>query len=203
MLSKCARAATSTLIHAARGAGIQRRAASSDPAYYFHYTSVIFGSLSPSFVTQALRHEEPSEPIDLEKAMRDHQNYMDQVKKLVPNSVQIPPDDKYPDLVYVEDPAVVLDGKALITKMGQSTRAGEIEHMRPVLAGMGLEMFEMDDPNAIIDGGDVLFTGREFLVGLSKRTNKVCIVLLGTAVASFIHSDHTSDPLCDNTYHKA
>ena len=51
---------------------------------------------------------------------------------------------------------------------------------------MGLEIFEVDDPEAIIDGGDVMFTGREFLVGLSKRTNKVnllrmlcvCVLLL-------------------------
>ena len=176
MLSKVLRAASSTVLHASRRAAavqLQRRTVSSDPATYFNFTRVVFGTLSPSFVTGSLRHEEPAEPIDLAKAVRDHENYVAEVGKLVGHAVQIPADDSYPDIVFVEDPAVVLDGKAFITKMGQPTRAGEIEHMRPVLRDMGLEIFEVDDPEAIIDGGDVMFTGREFLVGLSKRTNKV------------------------------
>ena len=41
----------------------------------------------------------------------------------------------------------------------------------------GLEVLEMTGP-AHMDGGDVLFTGREFFVGLSERTNKVYAVLL-------------------------
>lgn len=36
----------------------------------------------------------------------------------------------------------------------------------------GLSIVEMTDP-ARMDGGDVLFTGREFFVGLSDRTNQV------------------------------
>jgi len=36
---------------------------------------------------------------------------------------------------------------------------------------IGLPIVELSDPNATIDGGDVLFTGREFFVGLSTRTN--------------------------------
>ena len=36
----------------------------------------------------------------------------------------------------------------------------------------GLSLTAMKDP-ARMDGGDVLFTGREFFVGLSDRTNQV------------------------------
>lgn len=35
-----------------------------------------------------------------------------------------------------------------------------------------LPMVEIADPKATLDGGDVLFTGREFFVGLSQRTNE-------------------------------
>ena len=35
----------------------------------------------------------------------------------------------------------------------------------------GLNIIEITDPMATLDGSDVLFTGREFFVGLSKRTN--------------------------------
>ena len=181
MLSKFVGAAPPAVLRCSTGrlAAAQRRAASSDPAHYFHYTRAVFGSLSPSFVTRSLRHEEPAEPIDLAKAIRDHQTYMSEVRKLVPHAVQIPPDDSFPDLVFVEDPAVVQDGKALITRMGEPTRAGEVGPMRLVLAEMGLELYEVDDPEAIIDGGDVMFTGREFLVGLSRRTNKVLLQCCG------------------------
>ena len=176
MLSRCIRATSSKLFKSSGKTVVsakQCRAISSDPADYFHYTRAVFGSLSQSFVAGALRAEEPAVPIDLQKAVRDHKVYVDEVKKLIPHTVQIPADEAFPDLVFVEDPAVVHDGKALITKMSAPSRAGEIQHMRPVLEGMGLNIIEIDDPEATIDGGDVMFTGREFLVGLSSRTNKV------------------------------
>ena len=87
--------------------------------------------------------------------------------------VQIPAEERFPDLVYVEDPAVVLDGTALITQMAPPTRAPEILVMQPVLEKMGYRIVTMKEPGAYLDGGDVMFTGREFLVGLSERTNQV------------------------------
>ena len=87
--------------------------------------------------------------------------------------VQIPAEEQFPDLVYVEDPAVVLDGTALITQMAPPTRAPEIVVMQPVLENMGYRIVHMKEPGAYLDGGDVMFTGREFLVGLSGRTNPV------------------------------
>ncbi len=37
---------------------------------------------------------------------------------------------------------------------------------------LDLPLAEIADPKAKLDGGDVLFTGREFFVGLSKWTNE-------------------------------
>ncbi|MXQ86095.1 hypothetical protein E5288_WYG002085 [Bos mutus] len=44
--------------------------------------------------------------------------------------------------------------------------------MKEALENLQLNIVEMKDENATLDGGDVLFTGREFFVGLSKRTNQ-------------------------------
>ncbi|XP_073679130.1 N(G),N(G)-dimethylarginine dimethylaminohydrolase 1 [Garra rufa] len=44
--------------------------------------------------------------------------------------------------------------------------------MKAVLIGLSLNIVEMTDESATLDGGDVLFTGREFFVGLSTRTNQ-------------------------------
>ena len=44
--------------------------------------------------------------------------------------------------------------------------------MREALESLGLVSMEVSDPDACIDGGDVIFTGKELLCGLSKRTNE-------------------------------
>ena len=62
--------------------------------------------------------------------------------------------------------------------MGVLTRAGEIGPMRETIEKYAnqlriKEIVQMKSPGAYLDGGDVLFTGREFLIGLSERTNAV------------------------------
>ena len=48
-----------------------------------------------------------------------------------------------------------------------------------------LTVVEMTDP-ARMDGGDVLFTGREFLVGLSDRTNQVSVSYTATFLPNIV-----------------
>jgi len=144
-----------------------------DVAEYFQFQRAIVGTLPCSFVTQSLRSKEPSKPVDLENAKQQHSIYVSELKKLIPIVVQIPPDERFPDSVYVEDPVVVHEGTALIAQMKPDTRAEEFSALRPVLEEMNLRIVEMREPGAYLDGGDVLFTGREFLVGQSERTNAV------------------------------
>lgn len=156
----------------------RRTQSTTDLAEYFHYTRGIVASqacLNERFVRQSLRYREPSEPIDIDRARQQHANYVQQLSKLIPNVVAVPSDDHFPDQVFVEDPVVVLDGTALLSHMEPPTRTGESGPMRAVLERLGLRIVEMNDEGAYLDGGDVLFTGREFLVGLSRRTNKVGI----------------------------
>uniref|UniRef100_A0A8C2CU84 Dimethylargininase n=1 Tax=Cyprinus carpio TaxID=7962 RepID=A0A8C2CU84_CYPCA len=47
-----------------------------------------------------------------------------------------------------------------------------ITAVKAALTELGLNIVEMTDESATLEGGDVLFTGREFFVGLSKRTNQ-------------------------------
>ncbi|XP_015210845.1 N(G),N(G)-dimethylarginine dimethylaminohydrolase 1 isoform X2 [Lepisosteus oculatus] len=46
------------------------------------------------------------------------------------------------------------------------------EAVGSALKELGLNVVEMVEETATLDGGDVLFTGREFFVGLSRRTNQ-------------------------------
>ncbi len=145
-------------------------------ADYFHFQRAIVGSpesINENFVKNSLRIDQPDKAIVIEKAKQQHSIYVSELRKLIPTIVEVPADDRFPDQVYVEEPAVILNGVALLTKMAPPSRAGEIEPMRKVLESMNLDIVEMKKPGAFLDGGDVLFTGREFFIGLSERTNEV------------------------------
>ena len=172
---------------------VQHSGHQTDIAEYFQFTKAVVAShdsLSGNFAKFSLRHREPKEPIDVEKAREQHRNYVRELRKLIGHVELVPARQEFPDQVFVEDPAVVLDGVALMTKMRSPSRAGEGEPMRPVLENMDLRIVEMKNPDAFLDGGDVIFTGREFLVGLSKRTNKVSQAELST---------HDLEADCTNT----
>ena len=144
-----------------------------DVGEYFHYKRAIVGSLNNSFSEHSLTMEPSQRAIDITKAQKHHKEYVDSLKKLINQIVQIPANDAYPDQVFVEDSAVVCAGKALVTNVKMATRRGEKADTLKTLESMGLPIYQMKDPNAHLDGGDVLFTGREFFIGLSSRTSKV------------------------------
>ena len=147
-----------------------------DVAAYFNFQRAIIGSpvsINQKFADNALRIDQPTEPIDVRKAKQQHTAYVSELKKLIPEVVEVPFDERFPDQVFVEEPAVCLDGTALMTQMKPASRAREVEPMKPVLESMGFSIVEMREHGAYLDGGDVLFTGREFLIGLTARTNSV------------------------------
>ncbi|KAB0360805.1 hypothetical protein FD755_003347 [Muntiacus reevesi] len=71
-----------------------------------------------------------------------------------------------------------------------------VDMMKEALEKLQLNIVEMKDENATLDGGDVLFTGREFFVGLSKRTNqRGAEILADTFKIMQQMSDHRYDKL--------
>ncbi|GAA6075317.1 N(G),N(G)-dimethylarginine dimethylaminohydrolase 1 isoform X1 [Tachysurus ichikawai] len=64
-------------------------------------------------------------------------------------------------------PDIAVETLIRCCKIRASTKA-----MKNALMKLGLNIVEMTDESATLDGGDVLFTGQEFFVGLSKRTNQ-------------------------------
>nr|XP_040039632.1 N(G),N(G)-dimethylarginine dimethylaminohydrolase 1 isoform X2 [Gasterosteus aculeatus aculeatus] len=64
-------------------------------------------------------------------------------------------------------------------------RAPPTETMKSALKELNLNIVEMTDEKATLDGGDVLFTGREFFVGLSKRTNQRGAEILADAFKDY------------------
>ncbi|XP_003223085.1 N(G),N(G)-dimethylarginine dimethylaminohydrolase 1 isoform X1 [Anolis carolinensis] len=127
-----------------------------------------------SLSRQALRRKaKASEVVDFARAEREFQLYVAVLKsKLGLQVLELPADESLPDCVFVEDVAVVCEETALLTRPGAPSRRKEVEAMKRALESLSLNIVEMTDEQATLDGGDVLFTGREFFVGLSNRTNR-------------------------------
>ena len=146
----------------------------------FHYRTALVRGLSPLFASAALRSA-PA-PIDQSRAAAQHDAYVTALKSVVPHVVELPPADGCADSVFIEDTAVCVGDTALLTRPGAVSRQGETEAVGVALAGLGLRVV-LPPPGALIDGGDVLFTGAELFVGLSRRTNEAGVAALRSTFA--------------------
>jgi dimethylargininase len=123
--------------------------------------------VSPSIAQCELTHLE-REPIEYERAVAQHAEYQHALEHAGFHIVEIDADASFPDCVFIEDTAVVLDEIAVIMRPGASSRRGEISAVEEVLRQYR-ELVRIDAP-ATLDGGDVLVLDDTIYVGLSTRT---------------------------------
>jgi dimethylargininase len=109
------------------------------------------------------------EPIDVARAEAQHRDYEAALARLGARVVSLPAEPDLPDCVFVEDPALVLDEIAIITRMGTESRRGESESLAAALARFR-PLARMHEP-ATLEGGDVVRMGKTLYVGLSRRSN--------------------------------
>lgn len=134
----------------------------------------------PDSFAECLTLEEKLSPIDVSKARLQHAAYVEALKGLVGNVVELPADDTCPDCPFVEDTAVVIRDRAFITRPGAPERRGEVPAVAQALRGLGLQTTEATSP-ARIDGGDVLHLDDHIFVGLSSRTDEAGVAALAAA----------------------
>ncbi|XP_069630244.1 putative hydrolase DDAH2 isoform X2 [Haliaeetus albicilla] len=113
-----------------------------------------------------------SPPLDLAKAHRQLGVYAGILRqKLGLQVVELPPAPGGLRALLLEDLAVVQGDTALLTRPWRPTRRHELSSVRAVLEELKLRVVTVTDEGATLDGSDVLFTGREFFVGISPWTN--------------------------------
>jgi dimethylargininase len=120
------------------------------------------------------------QPIDLARAVEQHQRYQDCLADLGAHVEVLPATPSMPDGVFVEDPAIVLDEVAVITRMGAASRRGEAESLAVALAQYR-ELLRIEDPGTL-EGGDVMRVDKTLYVGYSRRTNIAGIQQLAALV---------------------
>jgi dimethylargininase len=111
----------------------------------------------------------PRQPIDIDLAIEQHQQYERTLTAMGVHVMSLPEQPAMPDAVFVEDPLVVFDELAIVTRMGSPSRRAESHTLAEAIAPFRPLRF-ITEP-ATLDGGDVMRIGRAVFVGLSSRTN--------------------------------
>jgi dimethylargininase len=130
----------------------------------------------------------PRDPIDVDRASAQNRAYRHALEALGCRVVALPAEPAWPDSVFVEDVAIVLDEVAVLTRPGAASRREEV-------ASVGLELRRHRSVLAIeapgtIDGGDVLRLGNTLYVGRSARSNPEGIAQLGALLADYGYAVH-------------
>ena len=123
------------------------------------------GASYPSAITEQV----PPPPVDLPAALVQHRAYVAALAACGAEIIELPPDDKHPDSVFVQDPVVVVDGQAIALRSAVASRRGEARQLVEVLE-RHMPVASLQAP-ATLDGGDVLVTDGTLYVGMSARSN--------------------------------
>jgi len=107
--------------------------------------------------------------IDIAKAAEQHRQYEACLRAMGAEVISLPAEAELPDSVFVEDPAVVVDEVAVLTRPGAESRRLEGQSLAKTLARFR-PLRWMQAP-ATLEGGDVMRAGKTFYVGASARTN--------------------------------
>ncbi|XP_064840037.1 putative hydrolase DDAH2 [Oncorhynchus masou masou] len=115
--------------------------------------------------------------------------------------IEIPADPELPESWRIEDVAVIQGDTALITRPFKQQRRREAEAVRRVMSELNLTVVELGaeeggSVGATLEGSDVLFTGREFFVGISSHTNHRGAEVLADTFRDFTVS---TVPVCVGT----
>lgn len=134
--------------------------------------TAVVREVSPRFAECEITHIERT-PIDLDLARAQHRSYVEALRQLGCDVVELPAEVDLPDSVFVEDTAFILPELAVITRPGADSRKPETGSIARALAPL-IQLVHVREP-ATLDGGDVLVLGRRAYVGLSTRSSQAAI----------------------------
>ena len=119
-------------------------------------TTAMFGEGTPNYET----------------AIKQHDNYVETLRSLGLEVLDLEADERYPDSCFVEDPAVVMAECAIITNPATDSRNGEKYEIVDAIKKFynDDQIFHIEAPGTM-EGGDVMLVEKHFYVGQSDRTN--------------------------------
>jgi dimethylargininase len=124
---------------------------------------------------------------DLGLMQAHHADYIAALKSTGAIVVELEAMEAFPDSVFVEDTALCLPEGAVVMRPGAPSRLGEAAEMAPHLAALYGQVVRISGTDSFIEGGDILTTETEILVGRSARTNAEGVAELTRLVADWGH----------------
>lgn len=144
--------------------------------------------LPANTLDQGLRIDDRGD-VDVPRAKAQHAAYCEELKLLGYSiDVTLPPDDRYPDSVFVEDPALIVEDTLIVTRLKRLERRGEELAMEAALKPFYGNAEYILDPG-FVEGGDVLVTDGYLYIGISNRTDWNGAEQL----ARIVHNNHEYD----------
>ena len=133
-------------------------------------------------VIDGLRAEDRGAP-DFQAFQAEHGAYLDALRGAGVAVTVLPALEPYPDSVFIEDAAICFPQGAVITRPGAASRLGEADEIGPALNAVYADVRRIE--KGFLDGGDVLATETEILVGRSERTDAAGVAALGRLTADW------------------
>ncbi len=148
----------------------------------YHFTRAIC-RLPANSLIDGLRAVDFGRP-DYEMFMSDHENYVAALRSTGANVTVLDALEEFPDSVFVENAALCLPKGAVIMKPGAPSRLGEAEAIKPVISAVYSEVAQISGAG-FVEGGDILTTESEILVGCSARTDRAGVEELSSIVSNW------------------
>ncbi|MBC7739930.1 MAG: dimethylarginine dimethylaminohydrolase [Candidatus Saccharibacteria bacterium] len=123
----------------------------------------------------------------LDVMLQHHADYVAALRSTGATVVELAASEAFPDSVFVEDTALCLPQGAVVMRPGAPTRLGEVAEMAPHLRALYAQVLHITGADSFIEGGDILTTETEILIGRSARTNAAGIAELSALVAPWGH----------------
>ncbi|KIT17821.1 dimethylarginine dimethylaminohydrolase family protein [Jannaschia aquimarina] len=124
---------------------------------------------------------------DLPRLAADHADYVAALRATGAEVIELGPLAAYPDSLFVEDVALCLPQGAIVMRPGAPSRLGEAAEIAPHLRALYSTVARIEGPG-FIEGGDILVTGHEILIGLSERTDEAGVDELRAIVEPWGHA---------------
>ncbi|XP_022833144.1 N(G),N(G)-dimethylarginine dimethylaminohydrolase 1 [Spodoptera litura] len=111
--------------------------------------------------------------IEFDEVRRQHECYLRLLRELNLEVVEVNLQGSLSDKLLLENLAIACHGIALLPRNNSSVEAHNTKILKEILQNeLGQTVIDQVDPDANISCADVLFTGREFFVGISENTNE-------------------------------
>ncbi|KAJ8736972.1 hypothetical protein PYW07_000243 [Mythimna separata] len=142
------------------------------------YTHALVGKVTPG--------SSHGDDIEYEEVRRQHDCYTRLLRELNIEVVEVNLQGSLHEKVSIENMAVICHGIALLPKNSSPVEINNTKILKEILQkDLGQTVIDQVDPEANISCSDILFTGREFFVGISERTNEAGASTVAEAFPEF------------------